>query len=60
MLSGAALVEIPAEQAVIAEARRMKAAGLSLRAIAAELGTAGHLARTGKPFAAEQVKRMVA
>ena len=59
-LEGAALVEIPAEQAVIAEAQRMKAAGLSLRAIAAELGAAGHLARTGKLFAAEQVKRMVA
>ncbi len=42
------------------EISRGLAAGLSLRAIAAELGAAGHLARTGKPFAAEQVKRMVA
>ena len=59
-LLGQELVEAPAEQAVILEAKRLKDAGLSLRAIAAELGAVGHVARTGKPFAAVQVQRMFA
>ena len=59
-LDAGELVEVPAEQAVVVEAKRLKDAGLSLRAIAAELAAAGHLARTGKPFAAAQVQRMVA
>jgi site-specific DNA recombinase len=48
------------EQAVIAEARRLKAAGLSLRAIATELQWAGMVARSGQAFTATQVQRMVA
>lgn len=54
------LVAVPVEQAVIAEAKRLREAGLSLRAVATELAATGHLARTGKPFEATQVQRMVA
>ena len=54
------LVEVEAEQAVIREARRLRDAGLSLRAIAAELDRAGIRARSGKVFAASQVARVVA
>jgi DNA invertase Pin-like site-specific DNA recombinase len=57
---GVALVEVEAEQAVIGEARALRAAGLSLRSAAAELARRGFLARAGRPFAAEQVRRMVA
>jgi len=57
---GVALVEVEAEQAVIGEARTLRAAGMSLRAVAAELTRRGFLARAGRPFAAEQVRRMVA
>jgi DNA invertase Pin-like site-specific DNA recombinase len=57
---GHALVPVAAEQAVIAEARRLKASGLALRAIAAELERAGMVARSGKRFEAAQVQRMVA
>jgi site-specific DNA recombinase len=57
---GHALVPVAAEQAVIAEARRLKASGLALRTIAAELERAGMVARNGRRFAAAQVQRMVA
>jgi DNA invertase Pin-like site-specific DNA recombinase len=57
---GVALVEVEAEQAVICEARALRAAGVSLRAVAAELAARGLVARNGRPFAAEQVRRMVA
>ena len=50
----------PAEQAVITEARKLKAAGLSLRKVAAELARRGFYARNGAQFEAEQVRRMVA
>ena len=53
------LVEVEAEQAAIREARRLRAAGLSLRAIAAELDRAGIRARSGKVFAASQMARVV-
>lgn len=55
-----ALLPEETEQAVIAEAAKLHAAGLSLRLIAAELAAAGKLARSGKPFAAQQIARMVA
>jgi DNA invertase Pin-like site-specific DNA recombinase len=55
-----ALAPDPAEQEVVAEARRLKAAGLSLRAIAAELERAGRLARSGKPFAPSAINKMAA
>lgn len=56
---GVALVEVPQEQAVIAEVRAMRAAGLSLRRVSRELEARGSLARNGKPFAAVQVLRMM-
>ncbi len=49
----------PAEQVVIAEARRLRTAGLPLRAIARELEAQGHLSRSGTTFQPEQVSRMV-
>lgn len=58
--NGRVLLPVKAEQAVITEARRLHGAGMSLRAVAAELERAGMVARTGKPFAAAQVQRMVA
>jgi hypothetical protein len=57
---GRTLLPIAAEQAVIAEARRLKASGLPLRTITAELTRAGMVARNGKRFAAAQVQQMVA
>lgn len=53
------LYEHPGEQAVIAEARRLKAAGLSLRGIAGELERKGFYTRTGKSFNPNQVKRIL-
>lgn len=57
---GVRLVEVEAEQAVLHEARTLRAAGLSLRAVAAELAKVGMHARNGRPFVAVQVARMVA
>jgi len=54
------LVPIEGEQHVIVEARRLRAAGLSLRAVARELDSAGLRSRKGRPLAAAQVQRMVA
>jgi site-specific DNA recombinase len=59
-LEAGELVEDDGEQAVILEAKRLKAAGLSLRTIVAELTAAGRVARNGRPFAAMQVQRMTA
>jgi DNA invertase Pin-like site-specific DNA recombinase len=57
---GMALVDDPAEQAVISEARTLHDAGLSLRKIASMLTAKGFMARNGKAFAATQIQRMVA
>ena len=57
---GVALVEVDAEQAVIREARILREAGLSLRAVSAELARRGFATRSGRTFNAEQVRRMVA
>lgn len=55
------LVEHPAEQAVIRQARELHAAGLSLRKIAARLESTGHRPRgNGQTFHATQIQRMVA
>lgn len=54
------LEPVEAEQLVIAEARRLRAAGLSLRAVARELDAAGLHSRTGRTLAATQVQRMIA
>lgn len=48
-----------AEAHVLAQARELRASGLSLRLVAAELAARGHLSRTGRPFAAVQIARMV-
>jgi len=55
-----ALVEVEAEQAALAAARKAHAAGLSLRTIARELEAHGFTSRTGKAFAPTQVARLVA
>lgn len=54
------LVPDPEEQRIVAQARELKASGLSLRAVAAELAGRGLVARTGRPFEATQIRRMVA
>ncbi len=46
------------EQAVIAQVRALRAAGLSLRAVVAELARAGLVSRAGKPLALTQVARI--
>jgi len=52
------LVEVPAEQAVLARVREARARGCSLRAIVAELKAAALVSRTGRPFGLTQVARM--
>ena len=57
---GVALVACDAEQAVVEQVRELRASGLSLRAVSAELDRRGILSRAGKAFAAPQIARMVA
>ena len=58
---GKNLIENPAEQTVIRQARELHAAGLSLRKIAARLESTGHRPRgNGQTFHATQIQRMVA
>jgi len=57
---GVHLEPIAVEQAVIVEARRLRAAGLSLRQTADELDRQGMRARNGRAFLPAQVARMVA
>ena len=52
------LADEPAEQLVLAEARRLRASGLSLRAVASELERAGHLNRSGRRFNASEIQTM--
>lgn len=54
-----ALVEDEGERAAIAEARRPRAEGRSLRAVADAMADRGLLARNGRPVAAVQVRRML-
>jgi DNA invertase Pin-like site-specific DNA recombinase len=56
---GVRLEEEPGEQAVLAAVRELRAAGLSQRAIAAELTARGLLSRAGRPFGQTQVCRML-
>ena len=56
---GVALEADAAEQATIARARELAAGGLSLRKVADGLAAEGLTARSGKPFAASQIARMV-
>jgi hypothetical protein len=53
------LTDCPAEQATIAEARRLRGQGLSLRRIAAELAAQGMTTRGGKPFDANAIADLV-
>ena len=57
---GVNLMENAGEQVVIQQAREMKASGLSLRKIAAELARRGFNARNGQAFQSTQIMRMVA
>lgn len=57
---GETLVALASERAVIAAARSLRSAGLSLRAVAATLEERGMRARSGRGFAASQVQRMLA
>lgn len=54
------LVSNEAEQAVLRVVADLKASGLSLRGIAAELDRAGLAPRSGKAWQPQQIKRMVA
>lgn len=54
------LVEHEGEQAVIAIAKQLREAGLSLRKVAQELHKRGFKARTGATFHATQVQRITA
>jgi len=56
---GKTLVPVPHEQKVIATARRLRGQGMSLRAISAELAERGSVSRTGRPFAAVQITRLL-
>lgn len=56
---GKTLEPEPSEQAVIEEARRLRAEGLTLRAVAAELAASGLTSRNGKVFHPKQVDRML-
>jgi len=57
---GVHLINHRREQRTIAAAVRARAEGLSLRAIARELDRQGFVARSGKTFAANQIRRMLA
>lgn len=56
---GVHFVEAPSEQAVIAIVQRLRAGGLSYRAIAAELNQRGLMNRAGGRFMATQVVHML-
>ncbi len=53
---GVSLVPNEAERAIVAEGRRLRGAGLSLRAVGAELEALGLLPRSGGRWHAETVK----
>lgn len=54
-----AVVPYPAEQAVIARVRALRADGASLRAIVARLASEGVVSRVGRPLRLTQVVRVV-
>jgi DNA invertase Pin-like site-specific DNA recombinase len=55
---GVHLEENAAEQAIIAQVRVMRAAGLSLRSVTAECERRGLLSRAARPFALTQIARI--
>ena len=58
-LEAGALVADPFEQDVIAQARELRASGLALLKVSAALTQRGIKARSGRPFAAQQISRMM-
>ena len=56
---GVRLLDNAEEQAVIQQARELKAGGASLRKIATELEDRGHYARNGARFQPAQIQRMI-
>jgi site-specific DNA recombinase len=56
---GETLVPMADEQAVIARARQLRAAGASLRTVAASLAEEGKVSRSGRPFDAKSISNMV-
>lgn len=52
------LVDVPAEQAVVARARELRAAGASLRAVAGALEEAGLVSRAGRAFTPSAIAAM--
>ena len=56
---GKSLVPNPEEQAVVLAARQYRALGMSLRRISTALAQEGMHSRSGKPFAASQIGRML-
>lgn len=58
-LDGDVLVEFSDEQDVIAEARRLRDRGLSLRAVASTLAARGRCARSGRAFTPSAIASMV-
>lgn len=56
---GVRLEPEPREQAVIDDVRRLRTAGMSLRAIAGELDARGTVGRTGRALAAVQIGRIM-
>jgi DNA invertase Pin-like site-specific DNA recombinase len=57
--SGTALVEVPAEQAVIALARELRASGVSFRKLCERLTELGHANRFGRPFNVATLDKML-
>lgn len=57
---GERLEPYPPEQKLVTTAKLLRKKGLSLRAVARELVAQGFRTRTGRPFAAVQVQRMLA
>jgi DNA invertase Pin-like site-specific DNA recombinase len=53
------LVRVEAEHEALAMARHLREQGLTLRAVAAELASAGHLNRQGRVYDSKQIGRMV-
>lgn len=56
---GVHLVAVEKEQAAINRARQLSGERRSYRAVAAQLAAEGYTSRTGRPFAASQVQRML-
>jgi len=56
---GRSLVSCPSEAETVALALELSREGLPLRGIAARLASAGHVARSGRPFGPQPVANML-